>query len=140
MTHSHKLSIPSDRAERLQYIRRMFPQAPGSFLGDNWRGGRQEAIKRLNSIELEQYNRNRHFINGSVTKLSPYLRYGCLTLKEASDNALYRFGIQAEKFVYELAWRDYFRRVWYDKGDGIFSDIEEAKMQFLIYRFLILLI
>ena len=128
MTHSHRLSIPSDRAERLQYIRRMFPQAIGSHLGDEWRGGRQEAIRRLNTIEIEQYNRNRHFLNGAVTKLSPYFRYGCLSLKEASDSARYRFGIKAEKFVYMLAWRDYWRRVWYDLGDGIFSDIEDAKV------------
>lgn len=128
MTHSYKLTIPKDRAERLQYIRRMFPQAPGPFLGDEWPGGRQEAIKRLNSIDLDLYNRNRHFINGAVTKLSPYLRYGCLTLKEASDNARYRFGIQAEKFVYQLSWRDYWRRIWYEKGNAIFSDIEDAKV------------
>ena len=128
MSNSHKLTIPVDRAERLQYMRRMFPQAVGPFLGDEWRGGRHEAIKRLNSIDIEQYNRNRHFINGAVSKLSPYFRYGCLTLKEASDNARYRFGIKAEKFVYELAWRDYWRRVWYDLGDGIFSDIEDAKV------------
>ncbi len=128
MAHSHKLSIPVDRVERLQYMRRMFPQAVGQVLGDDWRGGRHEAIKRLNSIDIEHYNRNRHFINGAVTKLSPYFRYGCLTLKEASDNARYRFGIQAEKFVYQLAWRDFSRRVWYDIGDGIFSDIEDAKV------------
>lgn len=128
MANSHKLSIPSDRSERLQYIKRMFPQAVGSFLGDDWRGGRQEATKRLNSIDVELYNRNRHFINGAVSRLSPYFRYGCLTLKEASDSARYRFGAKAERFVYELAWRDYWRRVWYDLGDGIFSDIEEAKV------------
>ena len=128
MNHSHKLTIPSDRAERLQYIRRMFPQAVGSFLGDDWRGGRHEAIRRLNTIDVEAYNRNRHFLNGGVSKLSPYLRYGCLTLKEASDSARYRFGAKAEKFVYELAWRDYWRRVWYQLGDGIFSDIEDPKV------------
>lgn len=128
MAHSHKLSIPAERAERLQYMKRMFPQAVGPFLGDEWRGGRQEAMKRLNSIDVELYNRNRHFINGAVTKLSPYFRYGCLSLKEASDNTRYRFGIKAEKFVYELAWRDYWRRVWYSLGDGIFSDIEDAKV------------
>lgn len=128
MANSHKLSIPADRAERLQYMRRMFPQAVGPFLGDEWRGGRQEAIKRLNSIELDLYNRNRHFINGAVSELSPYFRYGCLTLKEASDSVRYRFGIQAEKFVYQLAWRDYWRRVWYQLGDKIYSDVEEAKV------------
>ncbi len=128
MAHATKLIIPCDRAERLQYIRRMFPLATGPFLGDDWRGGRYEALKRLNSIDAIAYNRNRNFINGAVTKLSPYFRYGCLTLKEASDTAREKFGVHAEKFVFELAWRDYWRRVWYDMGDGIFSDIEDPKV------------
>ncbi len=123
-----KLIIPCDRAERLQYIRRMFPQATGSFLSDEWRGGRHEALKRLNSIDAIAYNRNRNFLNGAVTKLSPYFRHGCLTLKEASDSARGRFHEHAEKFVFELAWRDYWRRVWYNLGDGIFSDIEDPKV------------
>ncbi|MGQ0443394.1 MAG: FAD-binding domain-containing protein [Methylophilaceae bacterium] len=128
MAHSHRLTIPLDRVERLQYMKRMFPQAIGSFLSDDWRGGRHEAIRRLNSIDIEAYNRNRHFINGAVSRLSPYFRYGCLALKEAADSVHSRFGEGAQKFVYELAWRDYWRRVWYDIGDGIFSDIEEPKV------------
>ena len=128
MAHATKLTIPCDRAERLQYIRRMFPLATGPSLGDDWRGGRYEALKRLNSIDAIAYNRNRNFINGSVTKLSPYLRHGCITLKEAADSAREKFDVHAEKFVFELAWRDYWRRVWYDMGDGIFSDIEDPKV------------
>ncbi|PPC84958.1 MAG: DNA photolyase [Methylotenera sp.] len=128
MAQATKLIIPCDRAERLQYIRRMFPSAIGSILGDEWRGGRHEALKRLNSMDAVAYNRNRNFLNGAVTKLSPFFRHGCLTLKEASDGAQERFGEHAEKFVFELAWRDYWRHVWYDLGDGIFSDIEDPKV------------
>ena len=128
MANNYKLTIPTDRIERLQYIRRLFPQATGSFLGDAWCGGRQEALRRLNTLDLESYNRNSNFSNGSVSKLSPYFRHGCLTLKEASDNVRIRFGVQAEKLVTELARRDYWRRVWYDLGNGIFSDIEDPKV------------
>lgn len=128
MAKSYKLILPSDRAERLQYMKRMFPQAMGPFLSDDWRGGRQEAIRRLNSIDVDTYKRNRDFLNGAVTKLSPYFRYGCLTLKEASDSAHKRFGIASEKFVSELGRRDYFRRVWYREGNGIFNNLEESKV------------
>ena len=128
MANYYKLTIPSDRVERKQYIRRMFPQATGSFLGDEWRGGRLEGLKRLNTLDIEAYSRNRNFLNGSVSKLSPYFRHGCLTLKEASDSVRSRFGIDAEKFVQELAWRDYWRRVWYHFGNGIFSDMEDPKV------------
>jgi deoxyribodipyrimidine photo-lyase len=128
MANYYKLTIPSDRIERLQYMRRMFPQATGSFLGDDWRGGRHEALKRLNTMDMEAYNRNHNFLNGSVSKLSPYFRYGCLTLKEASDSVRYRFGAESAKFVEELARRDYWRRVWHDLGNGIFNDIEDPKV------------
>lgn len=128
MTKSFKLTIPAERSERLQYIRRMFPQAIGSQLGDEWPGGRQEAQKRIHTIDVEAYGRNRNFLNGSVSRLSPYFRHGCITLKEASDHVRERQGAQAEKFVQELAWRDYWRRVWYQLGDGIFSDIEDPKV------------
>lgn len=128
MAKSYKLTISSDRAERLQYIKRMFPQAVGPGLRDDWRGGRHEALKRLNNLDMEAYKRNREFINGSVSKLSPYFRYGCITLKEAADNIYGRFGKEAESFVHELARRDYWRRVWYSKGNDIFNNIEASKV------------
>jgi deoxyribodipyrimidine photo-lyase len=128
MNKSFKLTIPAERNERLQYMRRMFPQAIGPALADDWRGGRQEAQKRINTLDVAAYARNRNFLNGSVSKLSPYFRHGCLTLKEASDNIRNKHGAQSEKFVQELAWRDYWRRIWYEQGNAIFSDIEEPKV------------
>lgn len=128
MAKAYKLSIPSDRVERLQYMKRMFPQAPGGNLSDEWRGGRSEAIKRLNSIDIKAYKRNHDFINGAVSKLSPYFRYGCLTLKEASDKVRDQFGNDSEKFVEALAHRDYWRRVWYKEGDNLFNNLETSKV------------
>lgn len=128
MAENIKLNIPPDRTERLQYIKRMFPQASGPSLSDAWQGGRHEAIRRLSSLDIDGYNRNREFINGAVSGLSPYLRYGCLTLKEVLDSVRLRFGVKAEKLIQALAWRDYWRRVWYDAGDKIFSDMEESKV------------
>jgi deoxyribodipyrimidine photo-lyase len=128
MANFYRLTIPTDRVERQQYMRRMFPQATGSFLDDNWRGGRQAALKRLNTLDIEAYNRNHNFLNGAVSKLSPYLRHGCITLKEASDSVRSRFGAESAKFVEELARRDYWRHVWHEIGNGIFSDIEDPKV------------
>lgn len=128
MAKAYKLTIPSDRAERLQYIKRMFPQAGGTALSDDWRGGRSEATKRLNSIDIEAYNKNRYFINGDVSRLSPYFRYGCLTLKEAADHLQKQFGVESEKLVQALGRRDYSRRVWYQQGDKIFNNLEKSKV------------
>jgi deoxyribodipyrimidine photo-lyase len=128
MSKPRKLQLPEDRSERLFYIKRMFPQAQGPELIDQWPGGRQAALARLSQIDALAYERNRNFLNGAVTRLSPYLRHGCITLKEAYEYVRQKFGDNAEKLIFEFAWRDYWRRVWYSMGDDIFSDIEVAKV------------
>lgn len=128
MAKAYKLTIPTDATERLQYMKRMFPQAMGVSLGDQLRGGRHEALKRLNSIEAAPYKRNHDFINGAVSKLSPYFRYGCLSLKEASESIQGKFGADSEHLIQALAHRDYWRRVWYKEGDKVFNSIEQPKV------------
>ena len=128
MAVSHKLTIPCDRAERLHYIHRQFPQAKGAQLSDNWHGGRVNALKRLNQVDAIAYGRNRNFLNGAVSRLSPYLRHGCITLKETLDSVQARFKPNAEKLVSELAWRDYWHQVWYTQGNRILSDLEAPKV------------
>lgn len=123
-----KLSIPEDRAERLHYVKRHFAQAKGPDLSVDWVGGRQSAFKKLNHIDAATYGKNRHFLNGAVTHLSPYLRHGCLTLNETFSFIKNKYGISAEKLLMQLAWRDYWRQVWYAEGDAIYSDLELPKV------------
>ena len=128
MVTVQKLMLPSDHQERLHYIKRNFSKAEHvEFVGaktnqdlrPSWRGGRSEALAKMHSIDAVMYNKNRNFLNGAVTRLSPYLRHGCLTLNEAFDFAKTTFGQSAEKLLFEFAWRDYWRQVWYAEGDAI---------------------
>ena len=128
MKPAQKLTLPSDRTERLHYIKRIFSTAKSVDLGDDWAGGRLTALKKLNSIDVSAYNRNRHFLNGAVTHLSPYLRHGCLTLNETFDSVKKRFGADAENLLVELARRDYWLQVWYAQGNAIYSEIEPPKV------------
>lgn len=128
MSKPRKLMLPQDRQERLQYMRRMFPQNPGEHLGDRWIGGRAEALKRLHEIDAPAYRRNHNFLNGAVTRLSPYLRHGCISLREVADYVKNRFGSQGDKLIMRLAWREYWRQVWYLKGDAILADMEASKV------------
>lgn len=123
-----KLAIPSDRNERLHYIKRQFPAAKGPNLTDEWAGGRLSALKKLNSLDAIAYNRNRDFLNGAVTHLSPYLRHGCLTLNEAFVSVKKRFGADAEKLLLEFARRDYWCQVWFAQGNAIYSEMEPPKV------------
>ena len=81
MMKSFKLTIPSDRVERLQYIRRMFPQATGAFLGDDWRGGTREGASAIidASINMETFDRElgREICNAGIhttTEVEPDMR------------------------------------------------------------------
>jgi deoxyribodipyrimidine photo-lyase len=64
-----------------------------------------------------------------VTWLSPYVRHGILDLAEVRDAVLAHGRPQRDiwKFVQELAWRDYWRRVYGALGDRIWDDIEPYK-------------
>lgn len=80
-------------------------------------------------IDPPVYERNRNFLNGNVTRLSAYLRHGVLTLSEVRDHALQQVNQpdQASKFINELAWRDYWQRLYMQLGDGIWQDREPYK-------------
>ena len=85
MKPMQKLTIPNDRMERLHYVKRMFPQAKGDDLNGEWVGGRSNALYKLHSIDAAAYAKNHDVLDGPVTHLSPYLRYGCLTLSETFE-------------------------------------------------------
>lgn len=91
------------------------------------RGGRTAAVTALRDIQPEAYARSRNALDGAVTRLSPWLRHGVLSLAEVRDQALAAVDRPeaAEKLVSELAWRDYWQRVYASLGEGIFRDIEQ---------------
>ena len=97
-----------------------------NFSGSQFRGGRLKAIERLQKIEPVLYGRTRNFVSGDVTKLSPWLRHGVLSLTEVRDVALSKVqqASQAEKLIAELGWRDYWQRVRAARPEGVWHDFE----------------
>ena len=97
---------------------------PGIFVG-----GADAARERLQAIDPVNYGRTRNFLDGAVTRLSPYIRHGVLTLDEVRNEALQRSEkpSRIEKFIQELAWRDYWQQVWLAKGDSIHNDLKNEQ-------------
>ncbi len=106
-----------------------------------WPGGRRAAEQRLAAIDPRAYGTTRNHLDGAITRLSPYIRHGVLTLAEVRE-AVFAWlrehgygepGRQAEgrsiagKLINELGWRDYWQRLWRLLGDGIWSDLEPLK-------------
>lgn len=81
--------------------------------------------ERLAAIEPDRYAATRNFTDGAVTRLSPYLSRGVLSTADVLDHLLARgYALrQVYKFVKELAWRDYFQRVWQARGADIDADL-----------------
>jgi deoxyribodipyrimidine photo-lyase len=84
----------------------------------------QELLHRIDSIDVEAYAKTRNHLDGAVSRLSPYITRGVLPLPLIRDRILARCTpAEAEKFIQELAWREYFQNVWWEKGDAILSDL-----------------
>ncbi len=123
------ISLPADRQQRLHYMRSLFTSHAGDDLTDAWLGGRAEGLRRLTQMQPVAYGKNRNFLDGQVTRLSPYLRHGCLNLGEAIQATKKLASSGADKLLFEFAWRDYWRKVWYANGHAIDSDMEPEKVR-----------
>ena len=122
--------IPLATDERDAAIDALFPnsQKSSNSLIKSFRGGRQEALSKLNAVKGSTYGQTRSFLNGGATHLSPYFRHGCITIKEAVTNVNERFGLTSQKLLNEFAWREYWRTVWYVHGMNILFDMQSPKV------------
>ena len=87
------------------------------------------ARARLAAVRPESYVQTRNQLDGAVTRLSPYLTHGLLTLPDVMRAVLSRNPLPVQhKLVYELGWRAYFRHVWADRGEGILSSLRPGPL------------
>jgi deoxyribodipyrimidine photo-lyase len=88
-----------------------------------------EIIKCVASIDPVKYGSTRNYINGSVTYVSPYISRGIISTKFILSEILNRGYKPAhiEKFIQELAWRDYWQQVWITKGKAINLDLKHVQ-------------
>ena len=120
----------TDREDLITYLRQEFPQA--SQQDDSISpipGGRKAAEIALQAIDPVRYAKTRNFLNGAITKLSPYIRYGVLSLAEVRDTVLQKIQQRSdgEKLINELGWRDYWQRLYRQLGNEIWQDREPYK-------------
>ena len=89
----------------------------------------EEISKRMHNVNPVQYAKTRNFIDGAVTYLSPYISRGVISGKQVMETVLQKGykSYQIEKFLQELAWREYFQRVWQSIGDDIWNDIKQPQ-------------
>jgi deoxyribodipyrimidine photo-lyase len=116
------------RIELEDYLRAQFPAAAPGLSPIH--GGRAAALLQLAAIDPIRYGRTRNHLDGAVTRLSPYLRHGVVSLAEVWRHARSLVDApwhNASKFASELAWRDYWQRLYAQLGPGVWHDREEYK-------------
>ena len=119
-------------AERAAAIVRAMPGYEGpvgsstEISANLWEGGRAAALERLATVDPAAYARTRNHVDGAVTRLSPWLRHGVLSLAEVRDAALARVRRpeEANKLISELGWRDYWQQVYAAVGPRIRQPLE----------------
>lgn len=90
---------------------------------------REAALDRLAAVRPADYARSRNALDGAVTRLSPYLTHGVLTLPEAHADLVARFALDPQhKLIYEFGWREYFRHVWEHRGDDILESLHAGPL------------
>ena len=88
-----------------------------------------QILQKLDLLRPVEYAKNRNFIDGDVSKLSPYISRGVISTKQVFEYVMaqgYPF-YKIEKFVQELAWRDYWQQIWIDKGTLINSNLKNKQ-------------
>ncbi len=88
-----------------------------------------EILEQVENIEPVKYGNTRNFLDGAVTRLSPYISRGVISTKYVLEKTLakkHKF-YDIEKFLMELAWRDYFQNVWIATGEEINDDLKQPQ-------------
>lgn len=103
-----------------RYIPRMSMYFPTDY---------SEIVERMEAVDPQAYARTRNYVNGAVSYLSPYISRGVLSTRQVYLSLRARgFDLNsAEKFISELAWRDYWQQVWIARGDEIDRDLLHAQ-------------
>lgn len=86
-------------------------------------------IQQIQGIDPIAYAQSRNHLKGAVTYLSPYLSRGVISAKQVLDSLLTRGfePFQIEKLVQELAWREYWQRLWMVHGKAIDNDFRRPQ-------------
>jgi deoxyribodipyrimidine photo-lyase len=76
------------------------------------------ALERARAVDARRYAQTRNHLRGAVSRLSPYLTHGLVSVPEVLEAS----GAGGGKFEQELAWREFCQVVHEREGRGIFMD------------------
>ena len=122
----------TDRQTLIERVRALSPSVSDKDdIVSEIRGGRMQAEQCLEQLDPVKYGSSRNHLDGAVTRLSPYIRHGVMNVTDVRDYALdISTAKEAEKFIQQLAWREYWQRLYKEFPRNIWQDIEAYKTGF----------
>jgi deoxyribodipyrimidine photo-lyase len=98
-------------------------------MNDSFTADYASILNKIDEIDPVRYAASRNYIDGAVTRLSPYVSRGVISVKQIAGKVLQKSykRYEAEKFLQQLAWREYFQRVWQFYGEDIWQDIKQTQ-------------
>ena len=98
---------------------------------------REEALHHFQNFNPSRYAQTRNFLNGQVSRMSVHIKHGVIQNRELLNIIRDKFSfLESEKFIQELAWRDFWRSYAYHHPDQLWTDVEEYKTGFSPHDYL----
>ena len=95
---------------------------PSSTKSNSSVTSRQDALEKFNSFNPALYAKTRNFLNGQISRLSSHIKHGIISNKEIYEYVRDKYAFnESEKFIQELAWRDFWRSYAYHHPDQLWT-------------------
>ena len=87
-------------------------------------GGRENGLKILQNIKhWKDYNNDRDMLSYKTTHLSPFNKFGCVSVREVYWAMLNKLGEAGEfGLIRQLFWRDFFYNLSYYYPEGVYKE------------------
>lgn len=124
---------PLTREQIIQSVRRIssWIDSEDTQVSD-YIGGQAQAKIRLEAVRPQIYAQTRNHIDGAVTKLSPYISRGVISSETVVQKALsVESPKTAEKFIQQIAWREYWQGILSHNPQWLWEDAEAYKTGFV---------
>ena len=92
----------------------------------------ERILTLVDNYKPDLYAKTRNLLDGAVSCLSPYISRGVISTRTVYDSLIKRgYNLEKiEKFVQELAWRDYWQSQWNFYGIKINKDLRHTQQAF----------
>jgi deoxyribodipyrimidine photo-lyase len=90
-------------------------------------------LEQVKAYQPGKYPTTRNYTNGAVTNWSPYISRGLLSPVLVMEQLKTKYNKQEWiGFMQQMAWREYFQRVWQFKGNLILEDLKSSQSKVVL--------